>query len=80
MKHLIPVEGMEGYFRDSSSGAILNKNNLDFQSYVKKREKLSENRKIIDSLQNEVSSLKNDIVDIKSLLCDITSILKSDHK
>lgn len=75
MKKLIPVEGMEGYFRDSRTGAIINTNNLEFQSYVKKREKLSEERERIDSLQSEVIGLKNDVNDIKSMLNTITDLL-----
>ena len=30
MDNLIPVEGMDGYFRDIHSGAIVNKNNLEY--------------------------------------------------
>jgi hypothetical protein len=80
MGNLIPVEGMEGYFRDSSTGAILNKNNLEFQSYIKNREKMGEERKRLDSLQTEVLSLKGDVTDIKNLLSDITSMLRPDYK
>jgi len=79
MKHLIPVEGMEGYFRDSVTGAILNKNKLEYQSYVKNREKMTEERNRLDSLQNEVSTLKGDVSDIKNMLSDITLLIKSRH-
>ena len=80
MKQLIPVEGMDGYFRDSSTGAIVNKNNLEFQAYVKNREKMNEEREKLNSLQTEVSSLKDDMSDIKSLLSNITSMLKPNYK
>jgi len=77
MKKMIPVEGMDGYFRDSSTGAIINKNNLEFQSYIKNREKVSEERERINSLQNEVSNLKDDVSDIKSMLLNITDLLNT---
>lgn len=80
MNNYIPVEGMDGHFRDKRTGAIINKNNFEYQSYVKKRERLSEERKKINSLQEEVSSLKNDVDDIKSMLVGITNLLKQDHK
>lgn len=71
---------MEGYFRDSSTGAILNKNNLEFQAYVKNRDSVTNEKQRLDSLQTEVSSLKCDISDIKNLLSDITSMLRPDYK
>ncbi len=80
MKQLIPVEGMEGYFRDSSTGAILNKNNLEFQAYVKNRDNMTKEKQRLDSLQSEVLSLKGDMSDIKNLLSDITSMLRPDYK
>ena len=80
MSNLIPVEGMEGYFRDSSTGAILNKNNLEFQAYVKNRDSMVKERQRLDSLQSEVLSLKGDMSDIKNLLSDITSMLRPDYK
>ena len=80
MGNLIPVEGMEGYFRDSSTGAILNKNNLEFQAYVKNRDSVTNEKQRLNSLQTEVSSLKCDISDIKNLLSDITSMLRPDYK
>ena len=52
---------MEGYFRDSSTGAILNKNNLEFQAYVKNRDSMTKERQRLDSLQSEVLSLKGDM-------------------
>lgn len=71
---------MEGYFRDSSTGAILNKNNLEFQAYVKNRDSVTNEKQRLNSLQTEVSSLKCDISDIKNLLSDITSMLRPDYK
>ena len=38
MSKMIPVEGMDGVYGDTHSGAIVNKNNNDFQSYLKRRE------------------------------------------
>ena len=56
MSH-IPVEGMEGYFRDSETNAIVNKNNLEYQSYVSNRKKLLSDKERIDSLENKVDSI-----------------------
>ena len=40
MDNLLPVEGMDGYFRDIHSGAIVNKNNLEYNTYIRNRQKL----------------------------------------
>lgn len=75
MKKHIPVEGKDGYFRDTHSGAIVNKNNLEFQAYVKNRENLNREKKKFEELQSEVTDLKSDINDIKSMLNSITDLL-----
>ena len=71
----LPVEGMDGYYRDTHSGAIVNKNNQEFESYIKRREKMKEERKKFDSLQSEVVNIKSDVDEIKSMLTAITDLL-----
>ena len=63
---LIPVEGMEGFFRDSETNAIVNKNNEDYQAYIANRKKLLSNQERIDSLENKVDT----ILDILSSLAN----------
>ena len=75
MSKMIPVEGMDGYYRDTHSGAIVNKNNNDFQSYLKRREKLNGQQQNFVDLQDEVENLKTDVSDIKSMLHTITDLL-----
>jgi|TARA_B100001939_G_scaffold257587_1_gene224506 septal ring factor EnvC (AmiA/AmiB activator) len=75
MKNHIPVEGKDGYFRDTHSGAIVNKNNLEFQAYVKNRDNLNKEKKKFEKLQSEVTDLKTDMNEIKSMLNSITDLL-----
>ena len=75
MDNMIPVDGMDGYYRDIHSGAIVNTNNIDYETYVRNREKLREDKKKFDSLQSEVSNLKSDVMDIKNMLNTITDLL-----
>jgi hypothetical protein len=75
MTNLIPVEGMDGYYRDARSGAIVNQNNNDFQSYVKRREALTNQQQNFVDLQDEVENLKTDVNDIKNMLHTITDLL-----
>lgn len=71
----IPVEGMDGYFRDVHSGAIVNKNNNEYESYVTSRNQRNSDRKNFESLQSEVVSMKSDVDEIKSMLNSITDLL-----
>ena len=75
MKNLIPVEGMDGYYRDARSGAVVNKNKNDFESYVKRREALTNQQQSFVDLQDEVENLKTDVNDIKNMLHTITDLL-----
>ena len=75
MTNLIPVEGMDGYYRDARSGAIVNQNKNDFQSYVKRREALTNQQQNFVDLQDEVENLKTDVNDIKNMLHTITDLL-----
>lgn len=72
MSNYIPVENQDGFYRDTRSGAIVNRNHLEFQSYVKQRQKLNSDKERIDKLENDVS-------DIKSMLNNIVDLLQ-DHK
>lgn len=65
---LIPVEGKDGFYRDSKTNAIINKNRLEYQTYVSNREKLLSDKERISNLETEMSTIKSDLDEIKSLL------------
>jgi len=65
---LIPVEGKDGFYRDSNTNAIVNKNHLEYQSYVSNREKLLSDKERIVNLETELGDIKGDLDEIKSLL------------
>jgi len=75
MMDYIPVEGMDGFYRDIHSGAIVNKNNEEFESYVARREKMKSDKLKFESLQSEVVNIKSDVDEIKSMLNAITDLL-----
>ena len=68
---LIPVEGNPGLFRDTQSGAIVNKNKSGYQAYISKRDRLNENKKKVETLEEKVETLSDDIGEIKDLLKQI---------
>lgn len=65
---LIPIEGRDGYFRDSKTKAIINRNTTDYNLYVTNRQKLSSDQERITNLESEIDQMKGDLGDIKMLL------------
>lgn len=65
---LIPVEGMDGYFRDTSSNSIVNKNDSEYYSYINNRKRLNSDEKRIENLEFEICDVKNELSDIKNMI------------
>jgi hypothetical protein len=63
---MIPVEGYKGLFRDEKSNAIINRNDTEYNEYLKLK------NTIIDE-KNQIDILKKEISEIKLLLKDILS-------
>ena len=61
---LLKVKDHDGFYKDTSSGAVINKNNSDYQQYVEIRDRLLSEKERLDSIEN-------DIHDIKSLLLKV---------
>ena len=65
---LIPVENHSELFRDSKTGAIVNKSTSDFDRYNNTRNKILSKEERINHLEQKVDNLSSDIGDIKSML------------
>ena len=65
---LIPIEGKDGYFRDTHSKAIINKNANDFNTYMTNSNRLSSDKERIDTIETELDGIKGDLSDIKMIL------------
>lgn len=61
---LYRVKDHDGLYKDSSTGAIINKDNNSYQQYMENRNKMLSDKERLDSLEN-------DIHDIKSLLLKV---------
>ena len=64
----IPVKGKDGFYRDSNTNAILNKNHEEYQNYIANRKRLLDDKDKIKNLEDKVESLSSDIGDIKNML------------
>ena len=65
---MLPIEGKDGYFRDTRSNAIINKNKNDFNMYMINHKKLSSDKERINDIEDELSNIKDDLGDIKMML------------
>jgi hypothetical protein len=64
---MLPIEGKDGYFRDTHSNAIINKNRNDFNSYMLNNKKLNSDKERINSIELELNGIKGDLCDIKMM-------------
>jgi DNA-nicking Smr family endonuclease len=61
---MIPIEGHKDLYRDENSGAIINNNISEYNSYMKlKKQKHNE--------QNELDLLRSELNEIKTLLKEL---------
>lgn len=65
---LIPVDGKDGWYRDTKSNAIVNANLDEYDKYMAAYNRRQMERQKQLSLQDEVSELKSDMNAIKALL------------
>jgi hypothetical protein len=61
---LVKVKDHDGFYKDTSSGAIVNKDNSGYQQYIENRERLLSDKERLDSIENDIN-------DIKSLLLKV---------
>lgn len=66
---MIRVEGHSHLYRDEESGAIINCDTKEYESYVK-----SLNQRNLQ--KGEIETMKNEIAEIKSLLVDLANRIK----
>lgn len=75
----IPIEEAEGWFKDSRSGAIDCGSKTEYEKYMAGVRAEEEERRKMETLQNEVSELKSDMSDIKSLLLTLVQNTEKHH-
>ncbi len=67
---MIPVEGHKNLYRDDNTNAILNKDKIGYENYIRMRNK-NKDREI------EMKSMKEEIKELKSMLNDLASKITS---
>mgnify|MGYP003632700333 FL=1 len=64
----IPVQGHQGFVRDTSTGAVLNIDRTGIEQARQNKKNRLEQRKQQENLAERVSSMEEDITSIRSLL------------
>ena len=70
MSNHIPVEGKSGFFRDSESTAIINKDKKAYTAYMQRK-------KSVENKNNELDQMKEDLVNVKGELGEIKGLLST---
>lgn len=64
----LSVEGHAHLKRDPRTHSIVNTNMSEYQEYISKRNKKSEEHQKVQNLEEDLANLKDDIDEIKNLL------------
>ena len=77
MSNHVPVEGKSGFFRDTESTAIINKDKKAYAAYMQ-RKKSVENKNIeLDQMKEDLDGMKDEMSEIKSLLLSLNQKLNN---
>lgn len=66
------VNGHPNLIRDTSTKAILNTNNTEYQNYVALKKSKEMESKRMEDIESNMNELKNDIDEIKQLLLKLS--------
>ena len=77
MSNHIPVEGKSGFYRDSESTAIINKDKKAYAAYMQ-RKKSVENKNIeLNQMKEDLDNVKGELGEIKGLLSTLVQKLNN---
>ncbi len=68
MTKYLKVENEIDLVRDTSSGAIINRNVSEFEAYKKRKLKMQENQDKVRDACREINNLKQELYEIKDLI------------
>ena len=55
---LYRVKDHDGLYKDSSTGAVINKDNNGYHQYMENRNKMLSDKERLDSLENDIHDIK----------------------
>ena len=77
MTNYTPVEGKSGFFRDSESSAIINRDKKAYLAYMQ-RKKDAENKNLeLNKMKEDIDNVKGELGEIKGLLSTLIQKLNN---
>ena len=68
MSNHIPVEGKSGFYRDSESTAIINKDKKAYAAYMQRKKSVESKNIELDQMKEDLNNVKGELGEIKGLL------------
>ena len=77
MTKYIPVEGKSGFYRDSESTAILNKDKKAYAAYMQRKKAAENKNDELDQMKEDLDNVKGELGEIKGLLSTLVQKLNN---
>ena len=77
MTKYIPVEGKSGFYRDSDSTAIINKDKKAYITYMERKKVMETKNSELDQMKEDIDNVKSELGDIKGLLSTLVQKLNN---
>ena len=77
MTNYTPVEGKSGFFRDSESTAIINRDKKAYLSYMQRKKDAEKKNSELDKMKEDLDNVKGELGEIKGLLSTLVQKLNN---
>ena len=77
MSDHIPVEGKSGFYRDSESTAIINKDKKAYAAYMQRKRSVENKNIELDQMKEDLNNVKGELGEIKDLLSTLVQKLNN---
>ena len=77
MSNHIPVEGRSGFYRDSESTAIINKDKKAYAAYMQRKKSVESKNIELNQMKEDLDNVKGELGEIKGLLSTLVQKLNN---
>jgi len=77
MTNYTPVEGKSGFFRDSESTAIINRDKKAYLAYMQRKKDVEKKNSELDKMKEDLDNVKGELGEIKGLLSTLVQKLNN---
>ena len=77
MSNHIPVEGKSGFFRDTESTAIINKDKKAYLAYMQRKKDAEKKNSELEKIKGDLDNVKGELGEIKGLLSTLVQKLNN---